>query len=557
MPNQESKTQIYSYREDGIEFTAFEDREVKTPDGMYQIYADFKIYDTAFMKKVNPNHKEKLLFETKISNTATNDEMQEMLRSAGMQIRKNQFGERAYLEYENCQIENDGYCKANMVRFFAYDTIHDKLLDMLNDMLVSASGVELESVFTLPAQLYSDEMIQLVQEEILPSLCGLHNNEAKVILPKLNDEKWMSENIDCISHELSLGLHISHLRDIFEDYETFEFDDKFDDDEDEYEDLSELKKKQEKKAEPKKSVGGGKQAEGTTEIKNIKELIDKKFEGLVGLTPIKKQLHKIVAYTVQNKNYTDLSLHMAFVGNPGTGKTTVAKVVAEILSEAGILDSKEIIVKSGAELQGKYLGETPHLVNDLIEEGMGKVVLIDEAYNLAEGHSDGGSDYKKEAISTLIAKMEEHRKDICIIFAGYTKEMEAFLDMNPGLRSRVPHKIEFKDFSHEEINTIFDNLVAMSEKTIDQDALDQAHESLGKLCNKKDFANARGVRNVFQSILYEQAMRIDTTDQNPNIMLDDVKNGILAFCQSSKHEEERRPIGFGPVEGRGLEKTLY
>lgn len=431
----------------------------------------------------------------------------------------------------------------------AYDFVRSVMVDIFQDLTTTGGNENLKAAFCIPKQLYNYAITDMLE------LCGKRlKSHALAIWGELEPKshtQWALENQNEYVKLAKLFANISNLADnvnwFYENGNGY-YDD-FDDEEDEnYSGSSQkLKQTEKNKAESQKKVAEENAEESQPEeLKlSIKDMIDQRFSGLVGLEPIKRQLHKIVAYTVQNRNYTDLSLHMAFVGNPGTGKTTVAKIVADILCEAGLLESRDVIVKSGAELQGKYLGETPHLVNKLMDDGIGKVVLIDEAYNLAENGSDGGADYKKEAISTLIARMEQHRKEMCIIFAGYTKEMEDFLDMNPGLRSRVPHKIEFKDFSHEEVNTIFDNLVAMSEKTINEDALEQIHLDLGKLSKRKDFANARGVRNVFQSILYEQAMRIDTTDQNPNIILEDVQNGVVAFSENFRKEPVHTPIGFG------------
>jgi ATP-dependent Clp protease ATP-binding subunit ClpA len=169
---------------------------------------------------------------------------------------------------------------------------------------------------------------------------------------------------------------------------------------------------------------------------------EQKLRKLIGLAPVKKSIEKIKAYALANKNSKDINLHMCFYGNPGTGKTEVARIIAQILYENKILPSNKVVEVDREGLIGQYVGETPIKTKEKIQEAMGGVLFVDEAYALIP--KDGsGFDYGHEAISTLIKAMEDNRGKFCVILAGYKNEMHKMIESNPGFKSRIQFERDF------------------------------------------------------------------------------------------------------------------
>ena len=279
---------------------------------------------------------------------------------------------------------------------------------------------------------------------------------------------------------------------------------------------------------------------------DINETVEKAFEGLIGLDEIKVQLKEILAYIIQNSGKDkSLCLHMAFVGNPGTGKTTVAQIVANVLAEADVISSNKLISIKATSMQAEYLGQTPAKVEKIIKDGIGKVTLIDEAYALAQGNY-GPNEYKEDAVSTLITGLEEHRNDSCFIFAGYPDKMEDFFNMNPGLESRIGNRVQFRDFNDKELCQIFDMFNAEAGREIDDDAKEYINFKLAELGKDPKFANARGVRNVFDRISRKQAIRVNGSKDDRRIKLEDAVLGVEAY-KKSKEKAVQRTIGFGQI----------
>jgi SpoVK/Ycf46/Vps4 family AAA+-type ATPase len=206
-----------------------------------------------------------------------------------------------------------------------------------------------------------------------------------------------------------------------------------------------------------------------------------------------------------------MSYHLVFTGSPGTGKTTVARIVARIYKDLGILKKGHTVETDRAGLVGQYLGETAVKTNAVIDSALNGVLFIDEAYALVP--ENAGSDYGQEAISTLLKRMEDDRDKLVVIIAGYPNEMKRFIDSNPGLQSRFTRYINFPDYTSKELFEIFVKLyLKKNQYTITDDAAAYLRKSLDEAVAHKDknFGNARYVRNVFEKAIQEQANRVST-----------------------------------------------
>lgn len=204
-----------------------------------------------------------------------------------------------------------------------------------------------------------------------------------------------------------------------------------------------------------------------------------------------------------------LSYHCVFIGNPGTGKTTVARILACIYKELGILEKGHLVETDRSGLVAEYVGQTAVKTNKIIDSAIGGVLFIDEAYSLVTNSSN---DYGKEAIATLLKRMEDDRERLVVILAGYTQEMKEFIDSNPGLQSRFNRYIEFKDYSAEELLQIYLGNLKKYEYVITDGAIEKMKRVINKAIINKDhnFGNARWVRNIFEKTLEIQANRLAT-----------------------------------------------
>lgn len=233
------------------------------------------------------------------------------------------------------------------------------------------------------------------------------------------------------------------------------------------------------------------------------------LEKLVGSENIKKKIGEIVAQIeLADKSDERPCIHMRFVGNPGTGKTTVARIIGRMLKERGILSAGNFYEYSGRDLCGRYVGETAPKTAGICRDAYGSVLFIDEAYSLYRGGGDW--DYGKEAIDTLIAEMENHRGDFVVIMAGYTEDMDKLMESNAGLKSRMPYTIEFPNFDGEQLYLIFKSMLG-KRFGANADMLDAARRYFENIpadvLNSKEFGNARFVRNLFERTWAKAAMR--------------------------------------------------
>ena len=238
------------------------------------------------------------------------------------------------------------------------------------------------------------------------------------------------------------------------------------------------------------------------------EMLDR----LVGGAALKQRINEIVSQIELAKNDDSLQapcIHMRFVGNPGTGKTTVARIVGKILKEKGVLRIGNFYEYSGRDFCGRYIGETAPKTASMCRDAYGSVLFIDEAYSLYRG--DGNDrDYGREALDTLIAEMENHRSDFVVIMAGYTDDMNKLMEGNAGLASRMPYVIEFPNFNREQLYNIFVSMLNRQFK-YEEDMLELVKTYFDNIpedvITAKEFSNARFVRNLFERTWAKAAMR--------------------------------------------------
>lgn len=236
--------------------------------------------------------------------------------------------------------------------------------------------------------------------------------------------------------------------------------------------------------------------------------IFKELNSLVGLTKVKKSLYDLVdLITLKNKTKGDLklnniNLHMLFLGNPGTGKTTVARMLSNILYNLKYIRQNKLIEVSSKDLVAEYVGQTAPKTMEVINKALGGILFIDEAYSLAV---DKNNSYNAEAIATLIKAMEDYRDDLVVIFAGYTKEMQDFINSNSGIASRIGYTFTFKDYTNEELKKIFTNMMEKSGFIVTKESLIKLDDIINKERLSDNFGNARFIRNVYEKTIINHA----------------------------------------------------
>ena len=274
---------------------------------------------------------------------------------------------------------------------------------------------------------------------------------------------------------------------------------------------------------------------------------------LIGLAAVKASVRRLIA--VQSFNIerraaalpeVNASHHLVFTGNPGTGKTTVARLVARLYRTIGVLSKGQLVEASRADLIAGYVGQTALKVQDVVRKSIGGILFIDEAYALAP---EGPWDYGNEAIATLVQMMEENRRDLAVIAAGYPEEMKRFIDSNPGLRSRFTTYIDFPDYSAAELVQIFEVMAVQAKVNLGPGVLDALRGRFAEKVADPNFGNARFARSLFEDAYANMAARAWSDGK---IERSEIEGLILADvpADDDHHFTEHRTIGFrAPAKG--------
>ena len=273
---------------------------------------------------------------------------------------------------------------------------------------------------------------------------------------------------------------------------------------------------------------------------------EEELDQLVGLTSVKRMLKKIRAYAKKNSGDSSFNLHMCFLGNPGTGKTEVARILSRIFYDAGVLPEAKLVETDASGLLGRYVGETGPKTQKVIQDAMGGVLFIDEAYALCAANtaSGGAVNYGDEAIAVLLKEMEDHRGQFCVIIAGYKDEMNSLLSTNPGFKSRIQFTMEFPDYSREELGAIAESFVKAKHYKIDSTALDRLLDVAEYYRKRPNFANARTVRSIVDQVIMNQNLRSEDDGEDYRIIESDVNDYILDEGIDLSASAPSRRIGF-------------
>ena len=272
------------------------------------------------------------------------------------------------------------------------------------------------------------------------------------------------------------------------------------------------------------------------------------LDSMVGTEYLKNKIMEVISQielSRKDKSLGNPCIHMRFVGNPGTGKTTVARIIGKILKEKGVLRIGNFYEYSGRDFVGRFIGETAPKVSGMCRDAYGSVMFIDEAYSLYVDNSP--RDFGKEALDTLIAEMENHRDDFVVIMAGYTDEMDTLMKGNAGLKSRIPYTVEFPNFTREQLHEIFVSMVG-TKVPCDSSVFDASKDYFLGLTdsylNSKEFSNARFVRNLFERVCGKAALRCQLHNEELRLTKDDFDRAIKDSEFNLLEKKKGNRIGF-------------
>ncbi len=270
----------------------------------------------------------------------------------------------------------------------------------------------------------------------------------------------------------------------------------------------------------------------------VEAVMDELDRDLIGLAPVKQRIRDIAALLVVDKlrlahglQAQTPSLHMSFTGNPGTGKTTVAMRMAQILHRLGYVRKGHLVAVTRDDLVGQYIGHTAPKTKEVLKKAMGGVLFIDEAYYLYR--PDNERDYGQEAIEILLQVMENQRDDLVVILAGYKDRMDTFFQSNPGLSSRIAHHLDFPDYAHGELQAIADRMLATMNYRFGTGAREAFDEYLRRRLTQPHFANARSVRNALDRMRLRQASRL-FAERDRELTRDDLTTLAEADVRASR-----------------------
>lgn len=275
-------------------------------------------------------------------------------------------------------------------------------------------------------------------------------------------------------------------------------------------------------------------------VRNMPEIL-KDLNSLVGLTHIKNQINDLVSLLKFNQkaniDMSKFNLHMIFTGNPGTGKTTVARLISDILYNLGYVEKNKFVEVSAKDLIANYVGQTPGKTFGILKSAFGGVLFIDEAYSITD--SNGG--FGDESIATILKTMEDYKDKLVIIFAGYKDKMKTFTTSNPGLLSRIGYYIDFDDYTVEELIEIFLNLLEKNKLKITDEAKEKLKDIISQSLKIENFGNGRYINNLFQKILVNHAKNTEIKGEIDLYLIteDDIENNLVA-----KDTNARKTIGF-------------
>ncbi|MGZ9074691.1 MAG: CbbX protein [Burkholderiaceae bacterium] len=256
------------------------------------------------------------------------------------------------------------------------------------------------------------------------------------------------------------------------------------------------------------------------ETSGVRALLDKLDAELIGLAPVKNRIRDVAALLLVDKLRTEQglqshppSLHMSFTGNPGTGKTTVAMRMAEVLKQLGYVRKGHVVAVTRDDLVGQFIGHTAPKTKEIVKKAMGGVLFIDEAYYLYKPENE--RDYGQESIEILLQVMENNRDDLVVILAGYKDRMETFFSSNPGMASRIAHHIDFPDYSEVELMQIAQLMLSSLNYDFDESAAAAFTKYVSLRRQQPHFANARSIRNALDRMRLRHATRVVASNAAP------------------------------------------